>query len=132
MRAVGLNETVGVPTAVPVNGTELSATLTLAVRVPVAVGLKVTLMEQVALTARVATQVVVREKSPGAAPARETLMPVRGAVPLFARVMICAAPEEPMEVLAKVSEMGLSETVGAPTLRATAAEELGPKLRSPG
>ena len=80
-------------TAVPVRGTNcgepvaLLVRLTVAVLVPEAVGLKVTLMEQVALMAKVAVQVVVREKSPGAAPPRETLIPVRSPVPLLVRVM---------------------------------------------
>ena len=79
-------------TAVPVRGTNcgepvaLLVRLTVAVLVPEAVGLKVTLMEQVAFTARVAGQVVVWAKSPGAVPASMILIPVRSPVPLLVRV----------------------------------------------
>ena len=77
---------------VPVSGTvcglprALSAMETDAVRVPVAVGLNVTLIVQLALMLRDDPQVVLREKSPGLVPV--IVMPeiVIVAVPVFRSV----------------------------------------------
>jgi len=95
VRAVGASITAGAFAAVPVpvRGTDcglpvaLSATLTFAVRAPVAVGLNVTLIVQFAFAARLAGHVLVCEKSPGFAPVIETLVIVRAAVPVLARVI---------------------------------------------
>ena len=57
-----------------------------AVRVPVAVGLKVTLMVQLAPAATLDPQVLVSEKSPLLAPVTEMLVTLRLAEPVFIRV----------------------------------------------
>jgi len=69
----------------------LSAIETEAVRVPAAVGRNVTLIVQLALTASVEPQVVVRAKSPEFVPV--IVMPVIDivALPLLRRVIVLAA-----------------------------------------
>ena len=67
----------------------LSATLRVPLRVPVAVGLNVTLMAQLALAARVEGlkgQLLVWAKSPLLAPVIETLVMVSAELPLLVRV----------------------------------------------
>src|SRR5205807_9768248 len=61
--------------------------ITAPVRGPATVGVKVMLMAQLAPGANVAAQVVVRAKSPVAA----MLAMLNGAVPVLARVTVCAA-----------------------------------------
>ncbi len=76
----------------------LSAIEMLAVRLPMAVGVKVALRLQLALTANVlglSGQLLVELKSPGLAPPRLTLLMVSGAVPVLVRVTDC----EPLVVL---------------------------------
>ena len=82
---------------VPVRATEcglppaLSVMLTLALRVPVAVGVKVTLMVQVLPAANVLGligQVLVCAKSPAFVPAMPILVMVRSAVPLLVKVIV--------------------------------------------
>lgn len=65
----------------------LSVITMLAVRVPVAVGLKTTVNVQLALTARVPEQPHDNTKSPGFAPLRTTELMTSGAVPVFFTVM---------------------------------------------
>ena len=60
-------------------------------RVPVAVGLKVTLTVQVAFAAREAPQVVVRAKSEAFVPLMAVDRPVRVVEPTFLTVTVCAA-----------------------------------------
>jgi hypothetical protein len=72
----------------------LSLMLTLALRGPVALGVNVTLIVQVALTASVfglIGQVFVSAKSVGFVPASAMLEIVRAAVPLLVSVTLCAA-----------------------------------------
>ena len=67
----------------------LSVILTLALRVPVAVGVKVTLIVQVAPAAMVLGligQVLVWAKSPAFVPVKPIVLMVRAALPLFLRV----------------------------------------------
>jgi hypothetical protein len=91
----------------------LSATLTEAVRAPVAVGVKVTEIVQLAPAASVAGQVLVCPKSPAFAPVTEMAVIVSPAVPVFVSVAVWAAPEVPTRVLPNVSAPGDSDTLGA-------------------
>ena len=102
LRLVGLKLTAGAAMVVPeplkatVCGlpAALSVMDTLALRVPVAVGVKVTLMVQEAPAASVLEllgQVLVCAKSPLLVPVRPILLMVRAAVPLLVRVTVCAA-----------------------------------------
>jgi hypothetical protein len=72
----------------------LSVTVTLAVRVPIAVGLNVTLIVQLAPAARVLGlmgQVVLCAKSPALVPVIPILLMVSAAVPLFVSVTVFGA-----------------------------------------
>ena len=72
----------------------MSVIVTLALRPPVAVGVKVTLIEQLAPAARVLEplgQVLVWAKSPLLVPLRAMLLMVKAAVPLLVNVTVCAA-----------------------------------------
>jgi hypothetical protein len=122
---VGLSVTLGADvTPVPVSGTlcglppALSLMLRVAERAPFADGVKVTLMMQLAVAARVlglSGQVEVSAKSAAFAPF--TVMPliVSAAAPLFVRVIVCAELVAPIFWLPKLSEVGLSVTAGAET-----------------
>src|ERR1017187_9470189 len=81
-------------------------TVTVAARAPAAVGLKVTLIVQLAPGATLDPQLLVRAKSPALAP--ETAMPVifNAAFPELARVIACAALGGPTPWLAKVRVEG--------------------------
>lgn len=71
----------------------MSVMVTDAVRIPVTVGVKVTLIVQLAFTARVellAGHVFVCAKSPAFVPVRVMLEMVSGAVPELVRVTLCA------------------------------------------
>jgi hypothetical protein len=82
---VPLRETLcGLPVA-------LSLILTLALRLPEAVGLNVTVMVQLAAAARLLGQVLVWAKSLELVPARAILFMVSVAVPVLVRVMPCPA-----------------------------------------
>jgi hypothetical protein len=86
-----------------------------AVRLPVADGANVTLMEQFAFTASVALlagHVLVCAKSLAFVPVRVTLEMVSGAVPVLVRVTLCAALVVVMSWPAKVRLAGESETTG--------------------
>jgi hypothetical protein len=65
--------------------------VTLADLAPAAVGVNVTLMEQLAAAAKVAPQVVVREKSALLVPVTVMLVRVKEAVPLLVSVIALAA-----------------------------------------
>src|SRR5437868_9660882 len=76
----------------------LSVTVTFALRVPPAMGEKVTLMVQDVLTARVLEplgQVFVKPKSPGLVPVVVMLPMLSGAVPTLDNVIVCGALEVP-------------------------------------
>jgi hypothetical protein len=64
----------------------LSATLRVALRVPVATGLKVTLIVQLAPAATLDPQVLVWVKSPALVPETETLVTLSDALPVLVRV----------------------------------------------
>jgi len=133
----GLKEIAGTPTPVPERATvcgepePLSATLTEAVRDPVAVGLKATLIVQLLPTATVVPQLLVWLKSPGLPPVSETVTPVNGAVPELVSFTLCAAVVVPIFELPNASETGLKVTPGAPTVTVTAEDELESKEVSP-
>jgi hypothetical protein len=101
VRLLGVTVTVAEPFApVPVSvivcglPVRLSAMLTAAVRVPAAVGLNVTLIEQFALAASVAGlsgQVLVSAKSGLFVPLTVIAVMVNAAVPLLVNVTLCAA-----------------------------------------
>jgi len=82
------------PLPLPVNDTDcglpeaLSVTRRLPLLVPVAVGLKVTLIVQLALIASANPQLLVCEKSPGFVPARAILVIDNAAVPAFLSVTV--------------------------------------------
>jgi hypothetical protein len=69
----------------------LSLIETLALSLPLPVGLKVTLMLQLALAARLAGQVLVSAKSPALVPVTPMLLMLRDAFPLLVRVTVWAA-----------------------------------------
>jgi len=69
----------------------LSATESVAVKLAIDAGVKVTEMVQLAETAKVVPQVVVSAKSVGSAPAIEIAMPFREALPVFDNVIVEAA-----------------------------------------
>ena len=94
----------------------LSATLRDAVRVPVDDGLKLTVMVQLAVGARVVPQVVVSRKDVALAPVMVMLPEGMGSatVPVFLRVAIWVALVDPTGVLAKVIEPGVRVAVPAP------------------
>src|SRR5438067_1446456 len=90
--------------------------LTLAVRAPVAEGLKVTVMVQLALTASVlglSGQVFVWAKSPALVPVSPTLVMVRGAVPLLVSVTGWPALVVPVGWLPNERLVGERVTAGA-------------------
>ena len=96
----------GVPVA-------LSATLTVAVNVPVVAGLKVTVMVQLALAATLLPHVLVWLKELGSVPLMLMATLSSGPVPVFLSVMAFVALEVPVSVLEKASELGLSVAAGA-------------------
>jgi hypothetical protein len=95
-RLLAVRLTAGVP-PVPVRFTvwglpaRLSAMLTAAVRVPVAVGVNVTLIVQLPPTASEPLHVVVSAKSPTLAPIRLMRVIVKLAVPVLVTVTLCTA-----------------------------------------
>jgi hypothetical protein len=95
---VGEREATGTALATPVPATlmlcvvpfdELSVTVRLAERAPVAVGVKFTVMVQDALDARLVPQLFVWEKSPGFVPVYAMLEIVIAAVPVLVSVAVC-------------------------------------------
>ena len=79
-----------------------------AVRVPAAVGLNVTLIEQVPLTASDAGQVFVSAKSPAFAPPTAMELMVNASLPVFLTVTFCAPLAVPAFCVANVSAVGLA------------------------
>ena len=84
-----------------------------AVRVPVAVGLKVTLMVQFAPAARPVPQVLVCAKSPLFVPLSAIELMESAKLPLFVSVTVCAALTVPMAGLVKVRLAGFKLAAGA-------------------
>lgn len=128
VRLDGVSETAGpagggvVLAPVPLSATwcglpdALSVTLTLAVRVPAAVGVKVVDTAQEAPAASVlglSGHVVVRAKSPAFAPVSEMPVIVSAALPVFFSVADWAALVDPTVCEANVRVDGVSETAGA-------------------
>lgn len=89
----GAGAVVAVPESATVCGLPgaSSLMLMLAVRVPAAVGVKVTLIVQLPEAATVAPQVVVRAKSPALVPLTATPLMLRVALPVLVSVTVCAA-----------------------------------------
>lgn len=116
--AVGLSETAGPTTPVPLRLTPsglLAALLvmnTLPVRAPAVVGTKVTLIVQLALAAKVAAQVVVLAKSP----LTVMLAMFSVAPPELVSVTLLAVLVLPIVCEPKDSDVTLSETTGLVTL----------------
>jgi hypothetical protein len=120
---VGDKVTAGVPPAlapVPVRETvcglpvALSVIETFAVRVPAAVGVKVTLIVQLALAFTLPPQVLVSAKSPLLVPVIAMLVRESAAEPLLVSVTFCAALVVFTVWLAKVRLAGDSVTAGVP------------------
>jgi hypothetical protein len=93
----------------------LSATFSVAVRVPAAAGLKLTEMVQLAPAASVAAQVVVLVNEETSVPliVIPPLLMSSTAVPVFFSVTTLAALGDPSLVLGKVRVAGVSEATGA-------------------
>jgi hypothetical protein len=92
----------------------LSAMARVAVRVPMFVGLKTTVMAQLAEAARATPQVFwPMRKSPGLAPVKVTLPMERLAAPLLVRVTLLPPPALPMATLYQLREVGETETAPA-------------------
>lgn len=91
----------------------LSVTFTVAVRLPVAVGAKLTEMVQLAPAPRLAGHVLVWVKSPGLVPLRAMLLIARAVLPVFVRVTPCAALVVPTSCEPKLSLDGARLTAGA-------------------
>ena len=92
----------------------LSATSSAAVSAPVAAGLKVTEIVQLALAANVVPQVVVSVKEEASTPPI-VIPPVlisRVAAPVFFSVTTWTALDDPTLVVGKVRAVGVRETVG--------------------
>ena len=122
LRLVGTKLTsVPVPVSDTVCGLPLalSATESEPVRVPVAVGLKVTLIVQLAPAATLVPQVLVSEKSPVV----EMLVMLRVAVPVLVSVTVSAALLVPSTVTGKVRLVGESVTAGAPLVTVCVTDE---------
>jgi hypothetical protein len=81
---------------------------------PVAVGVKITEIVQVALTATLAPQVVVSEYWLGFTPPKAIEVMFKVAVPELVNVDTMAVEEFPMVVAAKVSEVGFNVIAGTP------------------
>ena len=86
-----------VPVRLTVSGllVALSVTVIAAVRLPAAVGVKVTLIVQLPPAASELPQVVVSGKSPALGPVTATLVMLKAASLLFVRMTVCAGVEVP-------------------------------------
>jgi hypothetical protein len=109
----------------------LSDMPTAAVRLPVACGVKVTKIVQLAPAAKLAPQVLVCEKSLVLVPVMAKPPMVRGALPVFVNVTFCEALVEFNPWLAKVKVVALRDTSGPAAVMAKGAESLGAKVPSP-
>jgi hypothetical protein len=98
----------------------LSVTVTSAVRVPVAVGRKVTVIVQLAPAAIVDPQFVVCEKSEGFVPASVMLEMSKLELPTFVTIFVCAALVVPTAWLPKVTTAGLIESPDGEAVSAVA------------
>lgn len=104
---VGESEATGTAVAAPVPATtmlceavlELSVTVRLAERAPAAVGVKLTVMVQLVLTATLEPQVLVCEKSPGLVPMKAMPDMVSAAVPVLVSVAVCVVAVLAMTVV---------------------------------
>jgi hypothetical protein len=96
--------------------TALSVIPSEAVRVPVAAGVNLTVIVQVAFTAIALAQVLVSENELASVPEMATLVIDKLAVPVFFTVTAWVAAEAPSTVLAKVSEAGETLATGAVTV----------------
>ena len=99
-----------VATAVPASGmicvvpvVELSVTVSVAARAPVAAGVKLTVIVQLAAAASDVPQVFVSAKSPALVPEISTLEIVSGPVPVLVRFALCVAAVLATTVVPKVS-----------------------------
>jgi len=92
----------------------LLAMLSVAERVPAAVGVKVTVIVHEAPAASVDPQVVVRAKSPALVPVMLVPLMVNEADPVLVRVTVRGALVVPTAWAAKTSVEGFSETAAAP------------------
>ena len=95
----------------------LSVIATLALRVPTAVGVKVTLMVQEAFRPKVTGQLFVSEKSPAFAPLRAMLLMFSVALPAFVRITLCAALVVPTTAALKFRLFGLKLASGMPRMK---------------
>ena len=86
---------------------------TAALRAPAAVGLKVTLIEQLAPAATALPQVAVWEKSPAFVPVMPIPVMLKLALPVLVRVALCAALVVPVVCEANVRLEGERLTAGA-------------------
>jgi hypothetical protein len=117
VRAGGNRVTVGTGPPIPLNRivcglfAALSAMVTDPYRLPLAVGVKVTLMVQLFAGATEAPQLLVWAKSPLAA----TLEMFKAALPVLVSVTVCAELVAPTLVLVNVSVAGSSVTTGPRT-----------------
>jgi hypothetical protein len=91
-----------------------SVTITLANRLPEALGVNVTLMRQFAPAARLVPQVLVCAKSALLAPPIMMLVIVNGPLPLFVNVILLAELVVPTIRLAKVKAVGDTLTAEMP------------------
>src|SRR5579863_6774879 len=94
----------------------LSATVRLALSVPLTEGVKVTLAVQLAPAARLPGQVLLSAKSLKSAPVIVMLVMTRDPVPLLVRVTVCAGLVVPGVWGAKTTVEGKSVTAGADAL----------------
>jgi hypothetical protein len=90
----------------------LSDTLMLALRAPIAIGVKVTMIVQLEPSASEVPQLFVCVKSV-LLPVIETELMFKGAVPLFVRVVVMIGLEVIMITLPKASEAGEKTALGA-------------------
>ena len=91
----------------------MSAMVTLALRLPAALGVKVTLIVQVPLTANVLEQVLVWAKSLAFVPLIAILLMFKAAVPVFVSVTVLAAVVVFTTSLPKLRLLGLKPAPGA-------------------
>ena len=90
----------------------LSAIFSEAPRLPLAEGVKVTLMVQLPAAATELPQVLVWAKSPALVPASAMLVMLSAALPVLFRVTVCAALDDPSGWLLKARLVLLRETSG--------------------
>jgi hypothetical protein len=85
-----------------------------ALRAAATVGLKVTLIVQLAAAARVVPHVLVCAKSPGLVPVIATALIVKAAFPVLVKVMFCAALVVFSGWFANANVVGENVTTGTP------------------